>query len=291
MKKRMRILSLLLLLSMFTACGEADVAMLNDTLRNSAVLMPQEPVVYEAPVYGFESTECTGSYVREDTGETAASYRYTLPQMYVENEETLSAEDRELAVRNAEAFNARMAELMEEFTAYGEEVLDEQKFLVETGENVPFVAVDEIVGRTVQAGEIVSILAQCYNYCGGAHPNSYTLSYTFDLSIGQFIDPAQIADDPESFRIGAAQLLIEQADSLGEDYTEGFWADYRDSIARWNEAAVMFSEEGMTVIFSVYTLGPYAMGPVELTLDYTTLREALGAGGLAHLGVETDDNT
>ena len=41
----------------------------------------------------------------------------------------------------------------------------------------------------------------------------------------------------------------------------------------------------MTVTFSAYELGPYAMGPVELTLSYEVLAQAIGEGGLAHLGV------
>lgn len=277
-----------MLLALLAACGEADVTVLNDSVKNSIV---QQPVVYESPVYGFESTERTERYVREDTGEEAASYHYSLPMLYLVNEDRVSAVDRETAQRNLDAFNAWMNERMEEFVAVGRELLAEQQFLIETEENVPFAAVDEVIATAAQTGEIVSVTAQCYNYSGGAHPNAYTVSYTFDLSVGQFIDPTQVADDPENFRIRAAELLIQHADSLGEEYTSGFWADYRDSIARWNESAVVFSSDGMAVIFSVYTLGPYAMGPVELTLSYRELADALGSGGLAHLGAEAYSNT
>ena len=83
----------------------------------------------------------------------------------------------------------------------------------------------------------------------------------------------------------AAEALIRHAESLGEEYTEGFWADYRDIISRWNETAVYFDETGMTVIFSAYELGPYAMGPVELTLTYAELADMIGDGGLSHLGI------
>ena len=86
------------------------------------------------------------------------------------------------------------------------------------------------------------------------------------------------------FRAKAAELLIAKAEGLGEEYTEGFWPDYADIISGWNEAAVLFDASGMTVIFSVYELGPYAMGPVELFLTYAELAEAIGEDGLAHLG-------
>ena len=42
----------------------------------------------------------------------------------------------------------------------------------------------------------------------GAHPNRYTSSFLFDLESGQFINPIQIAENPESFRTGAADLIL-----------------------------------------------------------------------------------
>ena len=85
--------------------------------------------------------------------------------------------------------------------------------------------------------------------------------------------------------MAAAELLVAKAEGLGEDYTSGYWSDYAQIISRWNEAAVLFDETGMTVVFSAYELGPYAMGPVELVLTYEELADAIGEGGLAHLGV------
>ena len=106
--------------------------------------------------------------------------------------------------------------------------------------------------------------------------------------MGQFIDPAQIGDDPETFRVQAAALLVAQAESLGEEYTSGYWDDYAEIISNWNETTVLFDENGMTVIFSAYELGPYAMGPVELQLTYGELAGVIGQGGLEHLGVVLD---
>ena len=267
-----------------TACG-TDTAKDDNTVTNEPPVHQQEELVFEAPVYIFENFTKSDSFVREDTGEESAVYSYSLPSMSIANEKSVSNEDRELALRNVEAFNRRMEEIMAELVAFGKQVLEEQKFLVET-ENVPFAVCDEVVGSTIVTGQIVSVVARCYYYGGGAHPNTYTVTHLFDLSVGQFIDPTQIGDDPESFRIGAAELLIQQAESMGEEFTSGLWADYREVISRWNETSVYFTENGMTVFFSAYELGPYAMGPVELVLSYDELTNLLGEGGLAHLGIK-----
>ena len=94
-----------------------------------------------------------------------------------------------------------------------------------------------------------------------------------------------IADKPEEFRTGAAALLVEKAEAL-EEYQPGYWSDYADIIARWNEGTVLFDEEGMLAVYSPYLLGPYAMGEVELRLGYDELAELIGPGGLERLGVE-----
>ena len=134
-----------------------------------------------------------------------------------------------------------------------------------------------------QAGRLVSVRMDTGGFTGGAHANSYTSSALFDLSIGQFIDPTQIAEAPETFRTGAAELLLEQAEALEE--RGDFWPEYADIIAAWNEGTVLFDQEGMLVVFSHYVLGPYAMGTVELRLDYGQLAELVGAGGMARLGI------
>lgn len=245
---------------------------------------PQEIVQEEEAEYLFENTICAEESFLLDSGEVMGYYTYALPQMSIGNEDRLSKEERTAALSRAETFNSRMRDVLEAAVRYGNEMLADHKLLVEE-ENGPFVVCDELSSTVCRSGQIISVVTQCYYYGGGVHPYSYTVTYTFDLALGQFIDPAQIGDDPESFRTAAAELLIEHAESLGEDYTEGFWADYGDIISRWNETAVIFDENGMTVIFSAYELGPYAMGPVELTLSYEELANVIGDGGLAHLGV------
>lgn len=242
----------------------------------------EEPAPVE-PIYIFENTVREKSFTLTDGGEEIASYSYSIPMLRVENEDELSASDREVSQRNVLAFNQEMETVLADAVSFGESLGEDMRLIFEEEEQ-RWVGRDENVGTATRSGEIITVLFRCYYYGGGAHPNTYSVSRTFDLTLGQFIDPAQIADDPEAFRTGVAALLITQAEGLGEDYTEGFWDDYRDIISNWNDTTVLFDEEGMTVVFSAYELGPYAMGPVELSLSYEDMADVLGSGGLAHLG-------
>ena len=232
------------------------------------------------PIYGYEEKTCERTFTDESTGEVYASYGYSVPMLGIVNADKLGEETLAHAQRNVEVFNTRMQEILDDAVAYGEE------FVFQT-ESAPFglALADEKTLSVSCTGQILTVWVDGYFYGGGAHPYAYNDSYTFDLTVGQFIDPAQIGDDPEHFRVAAAELLVAKAEGLGEDYTSGYWSDYAQIISRWNEAAVLFDETGMTVVFSAYELGPYAMGPVELVLTYEELAEAIGEGGLAHLGV------
>ena len=242
---------------------------------------PEQSVTVPAePIYGYAEETREHIFMDDSTGEIYASYKYTVLMLGIINEDELDEEKLALARHNVEVFNTRMQSILDDAVEYGEELAAEVN-----GVSFAMPLADEKTLAVTCAGQIMSVIVDGYFYGGGAHPYVYTQSYTFDLKLGQFIDPAQIGDDPETFRLKAAELLVAKADALGEDYTAGYWDDYAEIISHWNDAAVLFDEKGMTVTFSVYELGPYAMGPVELFVTYEELAEAIGAGGLEHLGV------
>lgn len=267
----------LALVCAFMLCGCSERG------NNTPAQDPQpEQVVTEPaePIYGYEEETREHIFTDENTGDIYVSYKYSVPMLGIVNKDDLDEEKLALALRNVEAFNARMQEILDDAVAYGEEFAAEAQ-----GASFAMPLADEKTLSVTCAGQIMTVVADGYFYGGGAHPYVYTQSYTFDLTLGQFIDPAQIGDDPEAFRVKAAELLVAKAEGLGEDYTSGYWDDYAEIISRWNDAAVLFDAKGMTVIFSIYELGPYAMGPVELFVTYEELAEAIGEGGLEHLGV------
>jgi len=285
---RLKLLSVLLVL-VLVLCACAVTQPENENQLNSDQTTQSVPESIEEikPLYEFEDLTQSRQFVDESSGRVYASYHYRMPMMRVNERDGMSEQELAAARRNAENFNAQMQLLMENAVAFGEELAQDSE-----GGNSPMNGqlpiTDEKIMSVSQTGQILTVFANGYFYGGGAHPHAYTDSYTFDLSVGQFIDPAQIGDDPEAFRVQAAALLVAQAESLGEEYTSGYWDDYAEIISNWNETTVLFDENGMTVIFSAYELGPYAMGPVELRLTYGELADVIGQGGLEHLGVVLD---
>ena len=280
MKKYMVVL-LLAALCLLGACAN-----LTNAAMQQPVPAPVQPPAAEdraEPIYQFDTTSAQEWFTAED-GKELAHYSYQLLTMSVSNPDELSPADAEAAQRNMEAFNGRMASLMEESVAQGRVMGEDAQEAYQVG-SAALDYYDETAAACYQAGRIISVRLDTDSFTGGAHPNSYTSSFLFDLGVGQFIDATQIAEDPEAFRTGAAELLLEQAEGL--EARSSFWPEYADIIAHWNEGTVLFDREGMVVVFSHYVLGPYTMGTVVLRLDYDVLADLVGTAGMERLGVES----
>ncbi len=234
-----------------------------------------------APKYQFAVEEERQEFQHKD-GTLLAYYAYQRPVMELVNAGALSRQEKEAAQRTVDTFNSRIGELMNSENSAVKEYAQSD---YDNGMGVGLPYYEESETRVTLQGQVASVRIDHYYNMGGAHPNCDTGGLLFDVTAGQFIDPGQLADDQKTFQQGVAELLIEKADSLGEAYTAGYFPDYRDTLRAWEvSGAVIFGSNGMTVIFSPYILGPYAMGPVELTLDYEELSPLIGPSGMAKLG-------
>ena len=276
------------LLCLFAACsgagtGNMDLTISQDAVRNTLMLPPDTE-----PEYEIRPVEEKQTYTAED-GTVLAVISYQGLAMDISNLEELPEAEAETARAAAEAFNQRMDRRRQDAAAFGEELGNMAGGVYEDG-HLDHAYLNQISMSALLQGGIYSIRISSSGYTGGAHTNSYTDSYLFDLRLGQFIDPAQVADDPVAFQTGAAELLLEKAQEQDADVRSGFYPEYAEVISRWYEGTVLFDSEGMTVVFSPYELGPYAMGTVELALPYEEIGDLLGPGGLERLGLAADED-
>ena len=276
-------LAILLAICLMVAVGCGSNAIANNVIESQNLT---RAVSYEEPRYQLDTTIWREQYTAED-GTELLEYSYQLLELSVVNPEAIAPEEKAAAQLNAENFNDQMAQRMAAAEEMMWETLSNAQIAYEDG-YFGGVYTDETTASGLILGQIISVRLDNYSYSGGAHPHRFSLGSVFDLTAGRFIDPAQLADDPESFRVGVAALLVEKADAMGEEYTAGYWSDYREIIAQWNEGSVLFDENGMTVHYSPYEIGPYAMGDLDLFISYEELAPLMGPGGMAKLGVSSE---
>ncbi len=266
MSKIIAILPVLLLCLLGTVLGLGSAAIPEETAIQTEA---------EEPVYCLDKITTQNVFAAED-GSELARYSYQLLTLSVSNLETLSEADQ----RNIDNFNAKMTGLMDSAVESGMAMGEDALALYG---NAQLDYYDETTASGYFSGQYISVRINYSSYTGGAHPNRYVYSCLFDLRTGQFMDPLQIADDPEGFRSKTAEVLTVKAEALPQ--SELYWSDYAETLSRWNEGTVLFDADGMLVVYSPYELGPYSMGEVELRVGYEELAELAGPASLERLGL------
>lgn len=149
---------------------------------------------------------------------------------------------------------------------------------------------EELTYTVWQTEKLVSIRGTAYANYGGAHPNVALTAWNFDLENGAYLmDPLAWGRDAEEFRTAVAEELVKMADARaaewGEAPTVTYWEDYREILQYWGSGAVSFDAAGMTVSFSPYHLGPYAIGAQEFLVGYDFLNPYLSDSAKDLLGL------
>lgn len=137
--------------------------------------------------------------------------------------------------------------------------------------------------QVYQTDQMVSVSGLYDSYLGGAHPNSASMGWNFDLASGTFFTPQVLCSDASDFRESVAEELLIQLRSrmeeMGGTPEEMLVPDYENIIQDWMNYTVSFNEEGMTVSFAPYVLGAYALGELSFTLSYEWMKPHLGEQG------------
>ena len=181
------------------------------------------------------------------------------------------------------AFNAEMQAAAEQVDASAQEQLvaaQEQYEALDTERRADWTAyVEELtIGTIYQTDGLLSILGNGYVERGGVHPSTYSKTWNFDLTTGEFItfDTLLGEENPlaQTLKDAITSAITNEIDEQGlaQDYFEG----YESSISDLSDnASFYFQDSGMIVTFDVYVLAPYAYGPQTFALSYDKFYYAL----------------
>jgi len=230
------------------------------------------------PAYTLTFERTADKYSDTD-GTLLASYDYEIVKMQTSDPASAEMQGK------ADAFNSMMDALLEnqlgdelrEWAVYDERIQD--------GGQSYF---DELEAAYTEVGDYISVVYTSDSYTGGAHGSHYSFSYLFDMERGAYVDPAEIADDPELLRATVTDLILDQINGMDEEERLALFEDYPSVVAQWNDYCVALEEDRMQVTFSAYDIGPYAMGAVSFDIPYTAIKDALGEGGTAKLLTEAN---
>ena len=290
-----KIISLLLVLTMvvsIAACGSSDQSGSSDTSNEAS---DQQSTPASSASSEDEETEyqfALGTSLTDETNFTAddgtvlMTQKYEFPQLEVQTADgtpcDLSSVDSEMA-DICQTFNDAMQTEASNFEASVQETLASAQSAYANLDSDMQAAwanySDELtIGTTYQTSGILSIQANCYSFYGGAHPSTYTRTWNYDLTTGEFITFDTLLGDTNPFadtldyELGYA--IQTQIDEQG--LSEGYFDDYIDYINDLpTHANFCLQDSGMLVIFDTYVLAPYAAGAQTFTIPYSTFYYAL----------------
>ena len=276
----------LLTLGILAACSGGTAT----NVKNAAIdPQPQRESLVE---YCLEESYVSGSYRAED-GTELATYNYELPVLRCYREDgteitEAATPEEERALEITGTFNQKFDSWRIEDENLVEAAQADYTWKQEQGLSWDSPYWQELEFAVYQTDSLISISATSAAYWGGVHPNSYLLSWNFDLKSGAFLSPDALASDSRAFMEAVRDEIVRQAQERtapGAELEGAYWDNYPEVVASWDDYAVSFDETGMTVGFSPYELAYYAAGAQYFVISYDTLAPYLSDYGQELLGL------
>jgi hypothetical protein len=176
--------------------------------------------------------------------------------------------------RRVEGFNQAVARMVTESAgAFKKELAD----MAREGDAPEKVANLGVTYEIIAADkDFISVLFTFWEYAGGAHPNTFTKSFNYDLNRDA---PVRLAD---LFTQNANYLNVISGYSIGElkkldtvNHAEEGAGPKIENFHSWN-----ITPAGLKIIFDRYQVGAYAVGPHEVVIPYSVLKPIIRPDGL-----------
>lgn len=296
MKKLFASLLTLSLLLSLAACGSSGSPTGPDAPKPSQPETPELTFAVGTPLTHEMS------YTADD-GTLLLHTNYELPQLELRTAdgalyEPGAAATQSAAVAVRDAFNAEMERCYAAVLSNESELAQEARDHYGS-DSVSFEYIyyeDELLGEVVyQTDGLISVLANAYAFYGGAHPNTSTLTWSFDLTTGEFLTlDALNAQSSTDSALGKTLVDTLASEIVNRIYEEGLDDYLYDDFYSYvydlsSNAHFYFSGSGMTVNFDAYVLGPYASGPQTFEIPYGIFYNALDAHTQSLLDVPRDE--
>ncbi len=116
--------------------------------------------------------------------------------------------------------------------------------------------------------KIISVVLDCYEFTGGAHPNSGRVAYTFDAQTGEKLSLEAVVKDLDEAQSVTTEFLTEKL--AEQEQEEGMlFDDYQSYIQDiLTDNTWYLDQEGFHIIINEYIVSPHAAGIQEMTMPY-----------------------
>ncbi len=131
----------------------------------------------------------------------------------------------------------------------------------------------EIIGANK---DFISVLFTFFEYSGGAHPNTSTLSLNYDLNRNAVVNLADLFTPNSNYLKVISDYSIKELKKLETvSYADEGAGPKLENFHSWN-----ITPAGLKITFDPYQVGPYAAGEHEVVVPYSVLKPIIKPDGL-----------
>lgn len=182
----------------------------------------------------------------------------------------------------ADAFNKAAANFVAartgEFKKAVDEMAREEAVAAKPGEktSLPPNSFDVAYEVTAADRDFISILFSFFEYTGGAHPNTTTSSFNYDLSRNAPVKLADLFTPNSNYLKVISDYSIRELKKLQTvDNPEEGAGPKLENFHSWN-----ITPAGLKITFDRYQVGAYAVGEHEVVIPYSVLKPIIKPDGL-----------
>lgn len=182
----------------------------------------------------------------------------------------------------AQTFNQTVASFVSartgEFKKSVDEMAREAPVAVKRGEESSLPPNSLDVGYEVIAAnkDFISILFSFFEYTGGAHPNTTTSSFNYDMNRNTVVKLADLFTPNSNYLKVISDYSIKELKKLDTvSYAEEGAGPKLENFHSWN-----ITPAGLKITFDRYQVGAYAVGEHEVVIPYSVLKPIIKPDGL-----------
>ena len=124
--------------------------------------------------------------------------------------------------------------------------------------------------------DFISVLFSFYEYLGGAHPNTTSESFNYDLNRNAPVSLADLFTPNSNYLKVISDYAIKELKKLDTvSWVENGAGPKIDNFHSWN-----ITPAGLRITFDSYQVGPYAAGAHEVLVPYSVLKPIIRQDGL-----------
>lgn len=181
---------------------------------------------------------------------------------------------------NADAFNKAVSDFVSKEVSEFKKDIKANLAESSADANRPGNSLEISYHTTFADKNLISLLVWTYQFTGGAHGNSLSTTFNYDLQNGRLLKLADLFQpNSNSLKIISGYCITTLTKELGGEGIDPEWLRNGAGPKAENYKSWNLTPDGLQITFDAYQVAAYAFGPQEVIVPYSALKKIIKPDG------------